>query len=77
MIVYKDIIKKLKENGYTTYDLKVKQLISQNSLHAIRHNKPISTATIDVICSLANCQPGDIMEYIDDCTSACKNNTQE
>lgn len=77
MIIYKNVLERLKENGYSTYILMKEKLISQKTLSAIRHNRPINTKTIDVICSLANCQPGDIMEYIDDCTTACKNSTQE
>lgn len=66
MIIYKEMLVKLKAAGYTTYRLRNENLISQKTLTAIRNNEPINTKTIDVICRLANCQPGDIMEYVPD-----------
>ena len=65
MIVYKDVLSRLKDSGYSTYRLMKEGLISQTTLYNIRHNKPISSTTIDVICSLAKCQPGDILEYVE------------
>jgi len=39
-----------------------------NTLTAIRQNKPISTKSIDVLCRLLQCQPGDILMYENDAT---------
>ena len=64
MIAYKNVLELLKSAGYTSYRLRKENLIPQKTLTAIRNNEPINTKTIDVICHLANCQPGDIMEYI-------------
>lgn len=64
MIIYKDIIGKLKESGYTTYTLMKQGLIGQSTLTNIRNGKPISTATLDVICDLLGCQPGDVLEHV-------------
>ena len=30
----------------------------------IRHDKPLSTTTIEALCRILGCQPGDLMEYI-------------
>ena len=65
MIIYKNILGRLKDAGYSTYRLMKDGLISQTTLYNIRHGKPISSTTIDVICSLAKCQPGDILEYVE------------
>lgn len=64
MIVYRNIIERLKEAGYSTYTLMKKGLIGQATLTNIRKGKPISTTTLDVICELLDCQPGDILEYV-------------
>ena len=64
MIVYRNIIERLKEAGYSTYALMKKGLIGQATLTNIRKGKPISTTTLDVICELLDCQPGDILEYV-------------
>jgi len=66
LIVYKDIIGKLKSIGITTYTIRQQGLISQKTLTAIRNNDPINTKTIDSLCCLLNCQPGDLLEYIED-----------
>lgn len=63
MIVYKNILEKLKEAGYTTYALQKQGLIGQATLTNIRKGKPINTATLDIICDLLNCQPGDVLEF--------------
>lgn len=63
MIVYKNILDKLKEAGYTTYLLQKQGLIGQATLTNIRKGKPINTATLDTICELLNCQPGDVLEF--------------
>ena len=44
--------------------------IDSNTLQRIRHDKPITTATIDKLCRIMNCQPGDLIEYIPDSGSA-------
>lgn len=63
MIKYKDnIIKLLLEAGYSQYWLVKNHKISANSLLRIKNNEPISFETLDVICTLLNCQPGDIIE---------------
>lgn len=66
MIVYKDVLKLLKDAGYNTTTIMRERLLSQATVDALRHNKPISLKTIDVICNLLHCQPNDIMEHIDD-----------
>lgn len=66
MIVYKDILLKLKEAGYDTLRLRKERLLSESVIQAIRENKTIKTSSINTICRLLNCQPGDILEYIDD-----------
>lgn len=64
VIVYKGILEKLKSAGYSTYALAKKGLIGQATLTNIRNGKAINTATLDTICELLNCQPGEVLEYI-------------
>lgn len=66
MIVYKNILERLKTSGYNTYILMKNSILSQGTISSIRHNRPISMNTIDTLCKLLNCQPGDILEYIED-----------
>lgn len=64
MIIYKDIIQKLKKAGYNTGKLRIEGLISESTIQSIRDDGVITTKTIDKICELLNCQPGDIIAYI-------------
>lgn len=64
MIVYDRILERLKDAGYTTYRLAKERIISQSTLDSIRKGKPITTTTIDTICSLCGCDPGDILKHI-------------
>lgn len=67
MLIYKtDILQALKSAGYNTYKIKTDNLLSQGVLQRLRHNEPISWANIDTLCSLLQCQPGDIIAYIPD-----------
>ena len=66
MIVYKDIIEKLRNAGYNTNRLRKEKLLSESVIQAIRERKPITTTTINSICLMLNCQPGDIIEYVED-----------
>lgn len=64
MIIYKDIIEKLRDAGYSTYTLMKQGLIGQATLTNIRNGKSINMKTLDVICELLNCQPGEVLEYV-------------
>lgn len=66
MILYKNILQRLKDSGYNTNTIMKNKLLSQSTVDAIRHNKPISITTINTICKLTKCQPGDILEYKED-----------
>ena len=63
-IKYKiDIIATLKEAGYTTYRLRSEKLIGEATMTKLRKGELVSWNNIDTICSLLNCQPGDLIEY--------------
>lgn len=66
MIVYKDILRQLKDAGYNTTVIMRERILSQATVDAIRHNRPITLKTVDIICHLLHCQPNDIMEHIED-----------
>lgn len=67
MIIYKkDLFDRLREAGYPVQQIRYQHLIAQVTLTRIRRNEYISTKTLDTLCRLLNCQPGDIIEYIPD-----------
>ena len=68
MIKYKfDILSRIKEMGYTTYDLRKKKILNEAIVQKLRTgDTKISLATLDGICRILNMQPGDLVEYIPD-----------
>ena len=67
MLQYKvDILKKLKEMDYTSYRLRKDKLIGESQIQKIRKGEIASKETLNTICKLLQCQPGDILEYVED-----------
>lgn len=63
MIVYHEILERLAAAGYTAYKLQREKLLPGSTMDRIRHNSPISTDTLDTICRLCNCQPGELLTW--------------
>lgn len=67
MLKYKiDILKELKDKGYSAYKLRKDKLIGEAQIQKVRQGEIASKETLNTICKLLNCQPGDIIEYIPD-----------
>ena len=66
MIVFGPIMKMLSENGWSSYRLRSEKLLPEGTLSRIRSGKPITTTTIDTLCRLCHCQPGDLISYVPD-----------
>ena len=66
-IVYKlDILDALKSKGYNTNRLRKEKLLSESVIQGLRDNRYITLPNISTICSLLECQPGDLLEYVPD-----------
>lgn len=66
-LIYKiDILAMLKEKGYNTNKLRKEKLLAEGVIQSLREKKPISWANISKVCELLQCQPNDIMEYVED-----------
>lgn len=50
------------KKGVTWYQL-VNQGIDPQTLQRLRHDRPISTKTIDRLCQILTCQPGDLLAH--------------
>ncbi len=66
MISYEPFYKTIKEKGISTYALINHYGLSRSLLDRLRHNKPISTVTLDDLCRILNCSVGDILTYVGD-----------
>lgn len=67
MLHYKiDILNALKKSGFTTYKIRKNKIIGEAQMQKIRTGEIASKETLNTLCKLLNCQPGDILEYIPD-----------
>ena len=66
-IKYDKLFALLKEQGYSTYKIRKESLIGQGTLTAIKNGTGgLDSKTINKLCALLDCQPGDLMEYVPD-----------
>ena len=63
MIVYKNILEKLKENGWNTNRIRKEKVLPESVLQRLRDGKPITTYTLDTLCKLCDCKVEDLIEY--------------
>ena len=64
MISYEPFYKTLKEKGVSTYKLVNQFGLSRSLLDRLRHNKPISTVTLNDLCTFLNCRVEDILVFV-------------
>jgi len=66
-LVYKvKILEKLKEAGFNTNKIRKEKLFSESTLQKFRNNEMVSHENINMLCKLLQCQPGDILAYVED-----------
>lgn len=58
-----DVLAALKEAGYSIARIRKEKLIGEATVQQLRHGKLVSWATIETICRLLKCQPGNLLEY--------------
>lgn len=61
-----DVIEKLKSKGYNTNRVRREKLFAQSTLQKFRHREPVSWENLETLCKLLECQPGDIIEYVEE-----------
>ena len=66
MISYAPFYQTIKEKGVTTYKLVNQYNISRSLLDRLKHNKPITTVTLNDLCRILHCKVEDIVEYIEE-----------
>lgn len=58
-----DILAELKKKGYSSTRIRDEKLIGQSYLQQLRRGELVSWKTLDTICALLECQPGDLIEF--------------
>lgn len=64
-IKYKiNVMETLKEAGYSSTRLRNEKLLGESYMTQLRRGDLVSWAAIETICRLLNCQPGDILQFV-------------
>ena len=59
-----DVVALLKEKGYNTNKIRKEKIMGEAMLQKLRSGQMVSWATMETICELLKCQPGDLVEYV-------------
>ena len=66
MISYEPFYKTLKEKNVSTYKLIQQYNVSRSLLDRLKHNKPVSTVTLNDLCNILDCRIEDIVLFVPD-----------
>lgn len=66
MISYDPLYKTLEEKGISTYKLINEYGISRSLLDRLKHNRPISTVTLNDLCNILHCKVEDVLVFQED-----------
>lgn len=64
-ISYKKLFALMELKGIKKFDLR-KKGISPTIVDRLVKDSNVNTSTISLLCELLDCQPGDIMEYVEE-----------
>ncbi len=64
-ISYNKLFNLLEQKGITTYYLRQNKIMGQQTYYNLKNGKgKLGNETLESLCKLLECQPGDLMEYI-------------
>lgn len=64
MIDYSPFWETLQRSDENWYTLTSKHHLSHSTLHRLKHNKDVSTKTLNDLCRILNCRLEEIAQYI-------------
>lgn len=59
-----NVLVALKEKGYNTTRLRREKLLGESTIQQLRQGVLVSWANVERICTMLECQPGDIVEHV-------------
>ena len=68
MISYEPLWSTMRRKGVTTYTLIKDYSFSRGTLDSLKHNRNITTATLNDLCRILSCRVEDVLVYIPDKT---------
>ena len=66
MISYDPLWETMRRKNISTYTLIKDYNFSRGTLDSLKHNRNISTATLDDICRILDCRVEDVLVYVSD-----------
>lgn len=70
MIKYKrNIIDMMAEKGITTYLIRKNKIFTESQLQQLRNDRLVTQDILNKICTILECQPGYLLEYLPDETT--------
>ena len=66
IISYRKLFQLMEQKNIKKRDLREKYNISPTIVNRLNNNSNVAIDTIMYLCEILNCQPGDIVEYIQD-----------
>ncbi len=63
MVSYEPLWRTMKQKGITTYALIEKHGIQSKTIYNLKHNKNITTSTIESLCKILDCTPNEILTF--------------
>lgn len=66
MISYRPFWGTLQKSSETTYTLINKHNINPTTINRLRNNKPVTTTTLNDLCTILNCSLDDVAEFVPD-----------
>jgi len=66
MISFRPLWKTMEQQKVTTYTLRIKHGMSHATVQRLQKDMPVSTHTLNKLCTILSCSLSDIVEYIPD-----------
>lgn len=64
MLSYEPLWQTMKKKNITTYTLINKYNINPRTINNLKHNKSITSYTLERLCQILDCTPNDIIEFV-------------
>ncbi len=64
MISYSPLYRTMRERGVSTYKLIHTYGLSRSLIDRLKHDKPMTTVTLNDLCTILQCKVEDILVYI-------------
>ena len=68
MLKYRiNILSELKKAGYNTTRIRREKIIGESTVQRLRTgNTSLNLESLDIVCKILHCQPGDLVEWVPD-----------